>query len=543
MLFRHLSISVRLWLILGLSLLLLLALGALMLAQLNTQLHAGKVEMTRNVVASTSGVLSHYHQLERSGELSREQAQRAAMEQIRGLRYDGQEYYWINDMQPRMIMHPTNPALEGEDLSGYRDPDGKALFNEMVVVARNSGAGMVEYRWPKPGATEPVEKVSYVQLFEPWGWVLGSGVYIDDIRALFRQQALQAAGLIVVTGLVLAVLIGLIGRSINYPMSATVHALADIAQGEGDLTHRLDAAGRDELAGLAGYFNAFTDKLAGVVRRLLGTATTLDSAAAELGAMAQRTQQHTAEQSQQMEQVATAVNEVSYAVQDVARHAEQAAEQVRTADGAARDGQLAVHQGVDEAQQLATTMTRAVSTMQGVERETAQIGKVLDVIQAIAEQTNLLALNAAIEAARAGEQGRGFAVVADEVRLLAQRTQSSTAEIHQLIETLHAHVSSAVKVIAESSQATERTVARVNETGERLQDIVAALQQVSGLNESIASATLQQSHVVEEINRNVTSVAGLARDNAAAADQASAASTELASLAQDLNRMLGDFRV
>ena len=543
MFLRALPISIRLWSILGLSLLVLLALGGLLLVQLNTQLHAGKVEMTRNVVASTSGVLGHYYSLEQQGELTRTQAQQQAMEQIRQLRYAGQEYYWINDLQPEMIMHPTNPALEGEDLSGYRDPDGKALFNEMVAVARSSGAGLVEYRWPKPGASEPVEKVSYVQLFEPWGWVLGSGVYIDDIRALFRQQALQAAGLIVVIGLVLAVLIGLIGRSINHPMSATVHALADIAQGEGDLTHRLDTAGRDELAGLAGYFNAFTDKLAGVVRRLLGTATTLDSAAAELGAMAQRTQQHTAEQSQQMEQVATAVNEVSYAVQDVARHAEQAAEQVRTADGAARHGQLAVQQGVDEAQQLATTMTRAVSTMQGVERETAQIGKVLDVIQAIAEQTNLLALNAAIEAARAGEQGRGFAVVADEVRLLAQRTQSSTAEIHQLIETLHAHVSSAVKVIAESSQATERTVARVNETGERLQAIVDALQQVSGLNESIASATLQQSHVVEEINRNVTSVAGLARDNAAAADQASAASTELASLAQDLNRMLGDFRV
>ncbi|TVP90203.1 MAG: methyl-accepting chemotaxis protein, partial [Pseudomonadaceae bacterium] len=327
------------------------------------------------------------------------------------------------------------------------------------------------------------------------------------------------------------------------PLTATVHALADIAEGEGDLTHRLDAQGQDELAGLARHFNAFTDKLAALVRRLLGSAQSLDTAAVDLVDMAARTQRHSAEQSQQMEQVATAVNEVSYAVQDVAKHAEEAASQVRVADSAARAGQAAVHEGVAEAEQLAGTMNRAVSTMQGVEHETAQIGKVLDVIQAIAEQTNLLALNAAIEAARAGEQGRGFAVVADEVRLLAQRTQSSTAEIHQLIESLHTHVSSAVKVIAESSQATERTVARVNETGERLQDIVTALQQVSGLNESIASATLQQSHVVEEINRNVTSVAGLARDNAAAASQASAAGTQLTDLAQELNRLLGDFRV
>ncbi|TVP88053.1 MAG: methyl-accepting chemotaxis protein, partial [Pseudomonadaceae bacterium] len=346
MLFRNLSISLRLWLILALSLILLLAMGSLLLLQLNSQLHAGKVEMTRNLVASTSGVLGHYHQLERDGELTREQAQQAAMEQVRGLRYAGQEYYWINDMQPRMIMHPTNPALEGEDLSGYRDPDGKALFNEMVAVARRSGAGLVEYRWPKPGATDPVEKVSYVQLFEPWGWILGSGVYIDDIRALFRQQALQALGLVVVVALMLALLVGLIGRSINRPLTATVHALADIAEGEGDLTHRLDAHGQDELAGLARHFNAFTDKLAALVRRLLGSAQSLDTAAVDLVDMATRTQRHSAEQSQQMEQVATAVNEVSYAVQDVAKHAEEAASQVRVADSAARAGQTSVHEGV-----------------------------------------------------------------------------------------------------------------------------------------------------------------------------------------------------
>ena len=141
---------------------------------------------------SAAGILKHFHSLESAGSLSREEAQKQAMEVVRGLRYDAQEYFWINDQTPVMLMHPMNAKLEGQNLSGFKDPDGKALFNEMVAITRSQGAGQVDYRWPKPGATDPVPKISYVELFQPWGWIIGSGVYVDDVQVEFRAQAVKA---------------------------------------------------------------------------------------------------------------------------------------------------------------------------------------------------------------------------------------------------------------------------------------------------------------------------------------------------------------
>ncbi|MBU3057531.1 MAG: methyl-accepting chemotaxis protein [Pseudomonas indica] len=540
---RNLPINRRLWLILALAILMLFILGVMMLRQIHTDLYLAKEEKTQHVVESAAGILRYYHGLEQAGGLSREDAQKQAMELIRGLRYDKDDYFWINDLAPRMVMHPTNPKLEGQDLSGIKDPDGKALFNEMVRVAKSQGAGMVDYRWPKPGSSDPVPKISYVELFQPWGWIIGSGVYVDDLQAEFRQQALKATGVGIAIVVVMALLLGVIVRSITRPLQEAVHAMADIASGEGDLTRNLDPQGQDELSALASHFNAFTDKLRRVIQQSLQAAGTLDQAARSLGGVANDALQHSQQQSQQMELVATAINEVTYGVQDVAKNAEHAASEVRAAEEQARHGQQNIDTSLRQIDQLSATIDQAVQVIQSLAQESTQIGSVLEVIRSIAEQTNLLALNAAIEAARAGEQGRGFAVVADEVRLLAQRTQQSTAEIHSMIERLQTNSEAAVKVIHDSSRASQATVEQASQAGESLTQIAQALRNLSGLNASIASATLQQAHVVEDINQNVTQAAGLAHNNALAAEQSSSASQNLNQLAEQLNRLLGQFRV
>ncbi|WP_422210942.1 methyl-accepting chemotaxis protein [Pseudomonas sp.] len=244
-----------------------------------------------------------------------------------------------------------------------------------------------------------------------------------------------------------------------------------------------------------------------------------------------------------MEQVATAINEVTYAVQDVARNAEQASTEMRDAQHRAEQGQQSIHGSLQQIDQLSGTIDEAVTVIQTLAGQSTRIGSVLEVIRSIAEQTNLLALNAAIEAARAGEQGRGFAVVADEVRLLAQRTQQSTAEIQSMIEHLQGQSEAAVKAIDASSSASRQTIERANEAGVSLDAISQALHNLTALNASIASATLQQSHVVEDINRSVTDTADLSRQTAVAAQQSSSAGVALNQLREQLDRLLGQFRV
>ena len=539
----RISISKRLWLILIIVVSVFVGFGVMIAKQTYSGLVEAKEIKTQHLVESTHGLLQHFHQLEQSGQLSREQAQAQALTAISTIRYGRNDYFWVNDLQPVMLMHPMNPALDGQNLSGFKDPDGNPIFNEFVRIAKNEGAGFYNYRWPMPGAKDPVQKISYVQLFQPWGWVLGTGVYVDDIQAEFRSVTLKSTAvrtfiIAIMTFLVLGIM-----RSITRPLREVADALQNIAGGEGDLTQQLTYKGNDEIGELSQSFNTFTDKLRTIIIDLQQTAGVLQQSSSELDKAARNSLDSSERQLQETEQIATSMNEVTYSVQEVAKNAEQAAGEVNAASQQVAAGQQSIHNSLQQTDLLSATIAEAVSVMEALAAESTQIGTVLEVINSIAEQTNLLALNAAIEAARAGEQGRGFAVVADEVRLLAQRTQQSTGEVQHMIDSLQKNSRAAVQVIQQSSETSARTVEQANIANASLEQITLALSALSDLNASIASSMLQQSHVAEEINQNINRVAGLATNSTAAAQQASSSSAELEQVAQSLGKVLSQFRV
>ncbi|MCF0019532.1 methyl-accepting chemotaxis protein [Stutzerimonas stutzeri] len=541
-LLRNVPISKRLWLIPVVAVVMLFILGMLMIQQVRSDLYRGKQEATRNVVEAAAGVFEHYHKLETSGAMTTADAQQAAIEQIRLLRYDGQDYFWINDLGPKMIMHPMQPKLDGQGLSKIKDPEGKELFNEMVAIARRDGAGLVDYMWAKPGEENPVPKISYVQLFKPWGWIIGSGIYVDDVEQEFWNYLTRFSLIGLLISAIMAVLVAILIRSIVRPLRHTMAAMANIASGEADLTRTLDVSGNDELTTLGRDFNRFTQKLRTVVGQLFETSGALDQSSRALSELSSQAHEQSQQQMLQMEQVATAVNEVTYAVQEVAKNAEHASTEVGSAENQAGQGQRNIETSLQQIDALSATIGQAVDVIQSLADETTKIGSVLEVIGSIAEQTNLLALNAAIEAARAGEQGRGFAVVADEVRSLANRTQLSSSEISEMIASLQAGAGRAVEVMQSSKQLAQQTVEQTLQAENALAKIRQEVGSINEMNAQIATASEEQGAVAEEVNQSVTRIHDSTVASSAASNQVASSSQDLTLLAEELNRKVNYFR-
>lgn len=470
----------------------------------------------------------------------------ALLNTAKGQLYDGAGELALIAANGTLIAATKDASLIGQ-------PASKVLDTELLAQLKQSSSDQAINRLD--------EEHQLFQLLRPFKvagtstrWTLAielpaSAVFADlkKLQSGLAEQAQEDTVGMSLVGLLVAgiglLVIWFVGYGIAKPLRQMVAMLDDIAQGDGDLTCRLQVDRSDELGDIAKGFNTFLSKLQSMITQVVGSVQKVSDSSEHTADIAIRTNQGVQKQLAEIELVATAVHEMTATAQDVARNATHAAEAANHADQAANQGRQTVQHTADAIAALAQEIGKAVSVVQTLAKDSENINAILVAIRGIAEQTNLLALNAAIEAARAGEQGRGFAVVADEVRNLAQKTQQATEEIQSMIQQLQHGTREVVKVMQDSQDKTEVSVQQANDASQALVSITQAVSVINDMNTQIASAAEEQSAVAEDINRNVINIGQVAHEVAGGADEASKASAELTKLAEQQRRLINQFKV
>lgn len=477
----------------------------------------------------------------------------AAKAILKAMRFADDGYFFGYDSQGVNVLHAVKPSLEGKNLYSLKDENGVPVIAGLIDAAK-AGDGFLYFSWHKPSINALAPKLGYAEYLPKWDWVLGTGIYIDDVDQDLMQDNMERAEQIkaqlyfvclvsFVALVIISVIISLLINRALVPLRNMLDKLRDISQGNGDLTGRLAVVGDDELAELGATFNGFMDKLQLLISEIQDTSVTVQRASNGLDEQTAYSNQTMQNHSQETEKVVTAVTQMSATSREVANNTNATAESIISANQQIDDAHREVAQAIEGINQLVNEVNITSDAIESLSDQTDRITSVIEVIGGIAEQTNLLALNAAIEAARAGEQGRGFAVVADEVRSLASRTQHSTEDINEMLTALQEGVRTAVTTMSASKMRGERTVQDSAVIQERLVGIQQSVGTIHDMGLQTASAAEEQSAVAEDINQNLIAIQQIVHELSANMQQAQNISSSLASSGSHMNELVGHFKV
>ena len=472
---------------------------------------------------------------------------------LKAMRFESDGYFFAYDSKGENTLHAIKPQLEGQNLYSLKDENGVPVIAGLIDSSK-SGDGFLYFSWHKPSIDKQAPKLGYAEYMPKWDWVLGTGIYIDDIDqqvAMYRKDrdnqlkshTFSAIGLSFIGLILTIIMVIVIAAKGIAPLQSIVDSLKDIAAGDGDLTARLKIENQDEIGDVAQAFNEFMDKLHPLIKDIRSSAQIVQQAENDLnnqmcGANS-KMQIHCLE----TDKVVIAVTEMSATSREVANNTSVTADAIKSANQQILDAQKEVEQAIHGIETLVIEINTTSEAIQELSQQTEKITNVLQVIGDIANQTNLLALNAAIEAARAGDQGRGFAVVADEVRSLAGRTQNSTKEISDMLQLLHVGVGLAVSTMNTSQVLGNQTVIESVQIRKSLIGIQQAVSTIQDMGIQTASAAEQQSVVAEEINQNLVSIQHIVNELSGNFQQSEAISSTLSESGKQMTSLVGHFKV
>lgn len=509
-----------------------------------TQLINERKQQIKEATEIAAGIVTYQLSLKSLGNVN---------QALRNIRFGSAGYFYIYDSQGKNIVHGLKPEFEGENKIDLIDSRGTKILVGLLNAAKY-GDGNYSYFYQKPGTSQQIEKIGFTMMLPNTDWMLGTGVYIDDIDKVVENYKITATkqmrdksiGILIIafilTGIT-AFLIIFAAQRIVVPIKNMADNLNDIAKGEGDLTRRLSIKGEDEIAQLGCSFNLFVEKLQFIIGDVASATGKMKLAALNINEQTKVMSGQLINHNNETDQVVTAINEMSATASEVAQNTSLVADATLAATSDVAKAQECVDRSLTEVSSLMLKIDNAASNVKSLSEQSKKINSVLSVIGSIAEQTNLLALNAAIEAARAGEQGRGFAVVADEVRNLASRTQTCTLEINEMLSQLHSLVSQAVKNMDDSQRSCSRTVDSSQAISKSLGSVTSAVSSINDMSTQIATAATEQSSVTEEINRNVFAIKEIVNDLLHSSEDADKISQTVSQQGGTLSKLVGQFKI